>query len=431
MSYQLYNTALAFAAPIAHHWLNRNHHQSALTARFNPKCNLPNESPLWVQACSVGEVNTAYPLLQALHKHYPQTSLLLTASTTTGHQLAQQRHTAGPVTYFPVDTRHAVRQFLTEVRPKALILIETELWPNILRETSRANIPTILVNGRLSNKHYTRYRRFKHILPPMFQFLTAAGMQHTTYAQRLQTLGVHPDRIHITGNLKFDALNTPPDPKKEDDRRLENGLPKYYPTIIFGSARTDDLKIASACWSHLRDEVPNLRLILAPRHTHNLEDDLKSFSEPLLRRSQVLKGRRPNNERIFLLDTHGELLDFYALATLAIVGGSLYPGVSGHNPLEPAALGVPTIFGPHMSNFLEPAQVLLEAKGAQQIQCPEDLYGALSDLLANPEKRNALATNGRNAVLENQGATEKTIALITKILENLETPLTQSTHPVS
>jgi len=412
MMYRLYNTALSLIAPCGAIWLRCHPRHRTLIARFNPPVPPLNHPPVWLHACSVGEVNTARPIVKALQARLPNIPMLLTVSTSAGHALAVKTCADFPVTWSPFDTRAAVRRFLDKARPRALVIVETELWPNLIRETRRRGAPVIVVNGRISDKHYPRYQRWRRFFSEALRHVTAIGAQNDTYAQRFAAIGAAPEIIHVTGNTKFDGVTTAIDAKVRSRLRLENGFPPDQPILIFGSTRPGDEALAAACWRALCKDLPGLRLIVAPRHSERLPEALAAFSEPVLRRSEVKEGRSPAGERVFLLDTVGELVSFYAISSVAVIGGSFYPGVNGHNPLEPAALGVPTVFGPYMSNFTDPARALLAARGAIQVSRPEELCAALRSLLTDPAEQRRLGTRARKAVLDNQGAIDRTVDLI-------------------
>ncbi len=412
MIYGLYNTALALIAPCGAIWLRCHPRHRTLLARFNPSVPPLHGRPLWVHACSVGEVNTARPIVKALQARLPKVPMLLTVSTETGHVLAEKVCAEFAVTWSPFDTRAAVRRFLDKAQPRALVIVETELWPNLVRETRRRGVPVIVVNGRISDKHYPRYRRWRSFFAEVLRHVTAIGAQNDAYAQRFAAIGAAPGITHVTGNTKFDGVTTGIDAKARSRLRTENGFQPGQPILIFGSTRPGDEALAAACWRALCKDLPGLRLIVAPRHLERLPEAVAAFSEPILRRSEVKEGRSPDGERVFLLDTVGELVSFYAIASVAVVGGSFYPGVNGHNPLEPAALGVPTVFGPYMSNFTDPARALLAARGAIQVSRPEDLCAALRSLLADPAEQRQLGTRARKAVLDNQGAIDRNVDLV-------------------
>lgn len=412
MRYLFYDVATSLVAPVAGAWLALRATSRPMLARFAPKAPPLAGRPFWVHACSVGEVGVARPLLDALRQRHPRLPLVLTVSTLKGLHLAQKSCPETPLTWFPFDHRYCVRRFLKRLDPICLVLIETEIWPNVIRLARRFGIPVVLVNGRLSDKHFSRYRRFAWWFRPVFQQISAGGMQNEAYAQRIRFLGTPASVVRVTGNTKFDGVPTALSGEARARLRIENGFPEELPLVVFGSTRPGDESLAARCWQALRDEFPMLRLVIAPRHLERIEEALKPFQEPILKRSEVRGGRRPAGERVFVVDTLGELVQFYALATVAVIGGSFFPGVNGHNPLESAALGVATVFGPYMGNFMDPARVLLEADGAQQVHEPDALLPALRRLLSDRELRERLAARGRQAVLANQGAIGRTLDLL-------------------
>jgi len=429
MTYFLYDIVLSGVALIAGVWLLLSRRHRALLGRFAPPMpdNLPHR-PVWIQACSVGEVTTAKPIIAAIRARWPEVGVLLTVSTASGYQWAQTTCDDTSVTWFPFDCRFSVRRFLRAVEPRALVLIETEIWPNILRETRRLEIPVVLMNGRLSDKHLSRYRSFRRFFRPVLANLSAAGMQNEEYADRVAVLGLELSRVHVTGCTKFDGVVDEFTPETLARLREENGLPTEDPVLIFGSTRPGDESLAAACWQVLREEFTRLHLVVAPRHCERIAEVEAAFDEPLLRRSAVLKGRAPAGERVFVLDTVGELMSFYAVSTVAVIGGSFYPGVNGHNPIEPAALGIPVVFGSYMRNFVDPARELVEHDAAIQVSAPDDLLNVLRGLLRDDKARKRMAECGRKTVRANQGAVARNLDLLATVLPDLsdQTPGTGS-----
>jgi len=415
--YFLYDIAATFAAAVGLVWVALSRKHRVLLGRF--RAAVPTQAgahPLWVQACSVGEVKTALPVLDDYRKRHPDTPIVLTTSTRTGFDTARAAASMAHVAWCPFDHPLIVRRFVRKLAPSALVLVETELWPSILREADRAGVPVVVVNGRISDKHFSRYKRFGRVTRRMVQYLTAVGAQNQEYADRFASLGVEAGSIQVTGNLKFDAVPMVTDPTRRSRIKENNGFLPGQPILVFGSTRPGDEELAAQCWRELRDEFPELRLVIAPRHIDRLRDAVAPFEEPILRRSQVRRLRKGDAERVFILDTLGELVDFYSIATVAVVGGSFYPGVNGHNPLEPAALGIPTVFGPHMRNFADPARVLVEANGAIQVSAPEELQEVLRNLLADVEARLRLAAQGRQVVARNQGVVQRNVDLIDAVI---------------
>lgn len=413
----LYNVLLALAAGPARWWLRRHPKHGPLAARFRPAIPEFGGRPLWVQACSVGELNTVRPLVDALRARWPDKPILVTTSTAAGHTRALTLFGPESVTWFPFDTRRAVRHFLEAARPEALVLVETELWPNVIAECRRGSIPILVINGRLSDKHLARYQRYRKWYRPLVECLDAAGMQSEEHAARMRDLGARAGAVRVTGNLKFDAVRDSVPTRTRQRLRLAHGIRPEDRILLFGSTRPGDEALASACWATLREEYPDLHLVIAPRHVERAAEAAEYFSEPVALRTALGGGRKLHGERVLLVDTLGELADFMSMASVVVMGGSFYPGVNGHNPLEPAALGVPVVFGPYMANFSEAAHVLVGRGGAIRVACAEDLYLALSKLLGDSARRRQMGTLARKAVLDHQGAVRHTMAMIADVLD--------------
>ncbi|MBI2424773.1 MAG: 3-deoxy-D-manno-octulosonic acid transferase [Candidatus Hydrogenedentes bacterium] len=409
---RLYSFALRCATPIGRLWLRRQPRHAPLLERFAPRVPQTAARAVWIHACSLGEVNAAQPLVQELQKTLGAERVAVSASTISGKERATKLFGEDGTFFCPFDTPAAVDHTLDELRPAALVLIDTEIWPNLILGCARRGIPVLVINGRLSDRHFKKYRRLRRLFRPVFEKLNGVYVQTDLYADRFRALGCRPERVHVTGSLKYDAVAVEADRSARDRLRRACGIPEQAPVLVFGSTRPGDERLASACWSTLREEQPELRLIVALRHVDRATETTAFFDEPVLLRSSVQAGRAPQGERVILVDTLGELPHFYALADVAVVGGSFYPGVEGHNPLEPAALGIPAVFGPYMSNFGEPAAVLVAARGAIQVPCAEDLYGVLSHLLAQPVEARNIGTRARKAVLDRRGAVARNVAAI-------------------
>jgi len=419
MVYAFYNIATSLAAPFGAAWLALESKHRRLLGRFAPPIPVSHGRPFWVQACSVGEVGTAKQLIMAMRQRWPEIPVALTVSTASGYDLAEAACQDVALTWFPFDHPYVVRRFVRGLAPRALILIETEIWPNVLREAHRAGAAAVLVNGRLSDKHIGRYQRFGFLFRRVLSHLSAAGMQNEEYAERLKSLGADPARVHVTGNTKFDGAMTEIDAARLVCLRREIGFIPGQPVVIFGSTRPGDETLAASCWRTLRNSFHSLRLVVAPRHPERVEEAISAFDEPILRRSETSQGRSPAGERVIVLDTVGELATFYALATVVVIGGSFFPGVNGHNPVESAALGVPTVFGPYMRNFVDPARELLARGGAVQVDRPEGLLPVLTRLLTDEQERTRIGARGREAVLANQGATGRNLDLLAEVVRGL------------
>ena len=412
----LYLALSWLAAPFVALYLLLRPKYRPLLGRFRPRMPLPpagqRPRPLWIHACSVGEVNIARPIVEDVRNRWPDLPLLLTVSTVSGRDLARNVLPQVPLTWLPFDHPACVRPFQRKLDPRALVLLDTELWPCLISSLRLSAVPVILANGRISDKHFPRYKRLRGLLRPALEDLSAAAMQNEEYAGRIIELGARPECVNVCGSTKFDGARESVDLEKVAALRAECGFGPADPVIVFGSTRPGDEALAAACWASLRDVFPDLQIVIAPRHLDRLEEAAAPFSEPIKRRSRAGVN---SGARIFFLDTVGELVDFYALATVAVIGGSFSPGVNGHNPLESAALGVPTVFGPYMRNFIDPARELVALNGAVQTK-PAELAAVLRRLLENPQQRAALAQNGREAVRKNQGAINRTLDLIEPFL---------------
>ncbi len=424
VTYLLYDIATSAMVPPGLLWVLLRKRCRPLFERFSPACprDLPAQ-PVWVQACSIGEVATALPIVRAMRQRHPDIPVVLTASTVTGHEraVAASNECSGvSPAWFPFDHKYIVRNFIERLRPRGLVLVETELWPNVLRQCRRSGVPVTIINGRISDKHFRRYLRFKRFVKPLFEQITAAGVQNGEYEKRFAALGAEPQKIRITGNTKFDCVRSHIPPEEQRALCNETGLDPERPIVVFGSTRPGDEALAAQCLQSLKKDFPGLQLVVAPRHLERMHDVLACFTgERAIRRSQkepIGKKTDTGAAAVVVVDTLGELLRFYSLATAAVVGGSFYPGVNGHNPLEPAALGIPTLFGPYMRNFIDPAAVLLRHDGAIQVRKPEALAPALHGLLNNADERAAMAERARNAVTSQRGTIQRNLDLVDEFI---------------
>ncbi len=408
MMHTLYNAATRIAGPAGAAYVLVRPRYRPLLERLKPGVPAGAEGAVWIQACSVGEVALARPLVAALETGTDRPTLV-TASTLSGRSQAETVFPQTPVTWFPFDRPGTVRTFLTQLRPAMLVLVETEIWPNVLLEAQRRRIPVVVVNGRLSDRHFRRYRRHGSFFRPVFGALTAVGAQNEGFAERFIALGVPAERVRVTGAMKFDIPALDVDTARRDAFARENGLSSAGPVLVFGSARHGDTALAVDLWRQARTQWPDARLVVVPRHPERAETPA---GVPVQRRSAIQAGEAPRPDAMLLVDTFGELPLFYALATVAMIGGSFTPGVGGHNPVEPAALGVPTVFGPHMENFPDVAATLLADKAAVQVQRPEDLAAAVIGLLGDDTGRTRLGDEARHTVQKQRGATARNVALI-------------------
>ncbi len=389
-------------------------HRQRWRERFGFIVPPPLPGCLWVHAVSVGEVRAALPLIRALQARYPQRPLLVTTSTLTGSRqvqeaLGEQIHHV----YAPYDLPGAVSRFLRNVRPRLAIIMETELWPNLLRQCAAAEIPVMIANARLSERSARGYARIGNLIAPMLRDIALIAAQADADADRFRALGA--PRVCVTGNLKYD-LTLPADLSERGWQFRQAVLGEHRPVWIAASTHAgEDEQILDAL-ATLRSRWPELLLLLVPRHPERFESVAALCRQrgfALVRRSEQ-QSCAPSTV-VFLGDSMGELLLFYAAADLAFVGGSLV-ATGGHNVLEPALLGLPVLFGPHMFNFTEAGERLLEAEAAWQIADAAQLASVVERLLADPALRQSTGQRGRALVERHRGALAALLSHIEKLL---------------
>ena len=374
---------------------------------------------IWVHAVSVGEVQAAAALVNTLRERYPDIPIVVTTFTPTGAGRARALFKdRAQVRYLPFDLPGSVRRFLKKIRPRIAVIFETELWPNLYHQCGRRRVPLVLASARLSDRSVSRYRR----LGALFRETLAQGVvvaaQGEADANRFRSLGSDPSNTHVTGNLKFD-FSVPAD-ITERGRVMRDyyapGRPVWVAGSTHGGGEEDALIEAQKI---VRNRLPNALLVMAPRHPNRFGEvaaQLVSRGVRFIRRSQTPAAGAIGEADIMLLDSLGELLDFYAAGDVAFVGGSLVP-IGGHNLLEPAALGLPILTGPHNSNSAEAARLLI-AKGAVQVaENPQDLAEKVVALLKDPEGRARMGQEGRAFVEANRGALQKLLGLVVPLIE--------------
>jgi 3-deoxy-D-manno-octulosonic-acid transferase len=403
----LYTGLLYLLLPLALlrlYWRGRRDpgHWQRWRERFGGIPPLPEPGCLWLHAVSVGETRAALPLIRALREADPNQPLLVTTTTLTGSR--QVREALGDQVqhvYAPYDLPGAVRRFLRRTQPRLAIIMETELWPNLLHQCAAAGIPVLIANARLSERSMRGYARFGWLTQPMLQHITLIAAQSEADAARFHALGA--PRVQVTGNLKYDL--TLPDDLPEQGRQFRREwLGENRPVWIAASTHAGEDEQVLDAFAPLRDRWPELLLLLVPRHPERFDSVAelcwqRGFS--VTRRSE--KQPCSVETAVFLGDSMGELLQFYAAADLAFVGGSLVP-TGGHNVLEPALVGLPTLFGPHMFNFTEAGERLLQAEASWQVTNAVELAAAVDRLLADPALRREAGQCGRVVVERHRGA---------------------------
>ena len=368
---------------------------------------------VWVHAVSVGEVNIALKLIQSLREEDPGLAFVLSTTTSTGFKLAVSRKSAWlePI-YSPLDFYPIVRSVVRLIRPRCLILVEAEVWPNLVWEVRQIGAKTALVNARLSPRSEKRYRFARWITAPIFNQLDLLCLQEPRDADRWKSLGLDPAKLVLTGSVKFDDGATAHRTARDFRPVLEGiGIPKGAPVLLGGSTFEGEELILAEVYKELRRSHPDLFLILVPRH-HERADavarQLEMTGLTVLRRTNSLPEGRPD---VLLVDTTGELAGWYLCATVVFVGKSLC-AKGGQNPAEPITAGVPVIFGPHMQNFSTLTRSFLQVDGAMQVNNANEIHNAVSALLASPDRRAAMVANAAKCLEIHRGATNKTVDLL-------------------
>lgn len=384
--------------------------------------NLDGDSSIWIQAVSVGEVLAVRPLLGDLRERYPHLKLYLSTTTRTGQELA--RRMAGEVDgvfYFPFDWTFSVRRTLDRVKPCLFVMVETEIWPNLLRECRERGIPSMLINGRISYRSYPRYRAVRPLFRRVLADVTRFCAQGEETARRLADLGAPQDRITVTGSLKFDVLDSALAGRGRDRVLRFFRLAPNRPVVIAGSTLKGEEQAVVRAFNRLRIAGSRPLLVVAPRHLERVGEVVRVCQQEGLstvRRSELPIDAEPKADCV-VLDTLGELAQLYQLATVAFVGGSLV-NAGGHNILEPAVFGKPIIFGPHMQNFGEIAQTFLQHDAAVQIRHEAELETVLVELMGDPVRRASLGAAARALMDANRGARQRTITAVGEVLPSAD-----------
>jgi 3-deoxy-D-manno-octulosonic-acid transferase len=369
---------------------------------------------IWIHAVSVGETRAAIPLIKGLRQAWPEHALVLTNVTETGHEVAAAIAELDLCLFFPLDLSFVIRRVLNRLQPTLIVIVETEIWPNLIRAAAARHIPLALVNGRISDRSYPRYLRGKRILAPLLRQVRSFCMQSEIDSARIIALGAPSARVVSSGNLKFDMpLNL-----AEADPvllRARYRLPLDLPIWICGSTHDGEEAALLQSYRTLLDQGAKLALVLVPRHPPRVPavaELLTVRNFPYRRRSQ-LTAESPllAKGEVLLVDTLGELLSLYAASNVVFVGGSLVP-VGGHNLLEAALVSRPVIFGPYMHNFREISQLILSVGAGSQVQSPEELPALLTHYLQEPQLGQQQGAAGRQLIAAHSGATARTVALL-------------------
>jgi 3-deoxy-D-manno-octulosonic-acid transferase len=424
----LYNVALLAALIVGAPWwlwkmATTHKYRDGIFARLGrvPAAlrELGRERPLiWLHAVSVGEVLAVSRLVGELDGAFPGHCVVISTTTRTGQDLARLRFGAARVFHCPLDLAWAVRAYLNALRPRLLILAETEFWPNLLSGCSRRGIPVAVVNARISDRSWPRYRMLRRLWRPFLSRLDCVLAQSQTDAERLNSIGCRPERVSVAGNLKFDVRAVHEAPAA----RLLKSLAPTQRFVVAGSTLEGEESVLLEVWPRLLAADPNLVLILAPRHPERftaVSSLLTAFGSNWARRSKWTSDPTDSHDglgagNIVLLDTIGELASVYSLAAVAFVGGSLVPA-GGHNPLEPAQFGVPIVMGPNYANFRAIVDDLLGHQ-ALLIAPSQELAAVLIHLLEDGLAAKAMGQRALQVFQQQAGATERSVEALQALL---------------
>jgi len=407
---------------------------------FPSLANLPADQPgaIWLHAVSVGEALSGVTLARRLKEAYPDRPLIVSTTTITGQALARERMPfADAVFYFPLDWAFCVRNAMNAVQPVLVLILETEIWPNFLREARRREVPVLFVSGRISDRSFARYQSylgaFGFFLRPFLKdaLSNASGflMQGEKDAERARALGAPADRVFVSGNLKYD-LELPAPTPLSNWLEAEARRSARSPIIVAGSVVATEEPLALIAFGTLQGEYPKALLVLVPRKPERFEAAAEFIDEShrkFIRRSNLSisgpshpaggseNGAISEDVTVILVDSIGELASLYRVADGVFVGGSLVPS-GGHNILEPAAFGKIPVFGPSMENFAEIASRFVSAGAAVQVESPEDVGVAWIEFFRNPERAKKMSVSARSLVETSRGATDRALAEIAKLL---------------
>lgn len=384
---------------------------------------LAHRSVIWVHMVSVGEVMAGRVLCEALVERYPDKRLVVSTITKTGNEIAKRLlEDRATILYLPVDISVVVNKVFDRIRLEVFVIIETEIWPNLILTLHKKEIPVILANGRISSRSYGRYRKIKFLMKGILDRMTLFCMQSGEYSERIERMGAPPEKISVTGNMKFDTAGRGPLEMLDTEAiRSDLSLKKNELLLIAGSTHRPEEEKILKVYRELLNSSPNLRLLIAPRHIERMQEIEKIVrrfgfmpvkTSTLANREGLAGGRKTP---VLLLDIMGRLSQLFSAATIVFMGGSLMRK-GGQNILEPAVFSKPILFGPHMFNFNDIAQAFLRDDAACMVKNEGELFKSLDYLLKNSQRRQELGDHARLLIEKNKGATERNLKAIDNIL---------------
>lgn len=385
------------------------------------------DGPIWCHAVSVGEAMSIKHLVESLKEKFPQKDFVISTVTPTGNKIA--RSIAGKndvVIYLPLDFSWIVRRVIDKINPSLFVIAETEIWPNLIRYLNKKNIPIAVVNARISDRSFMKYLFAKPLVKPVLNKISVFCVQTQSDGQRLEQLGVSNEKIKLTGNMKFDIKVWDYEDLRKDyaDYRIKLGVGIKEKLLVAASTHSGEEEKILDIYLSLVKSFPDLKLLIGPRHPERSESIIKLINEyPLLEAVRISLLSRMSaalqiseRKQVFVLDTIGQLMYFYAISDIVFVGGSLVKS-GGHNILEPASLGKPILFGKHMFNFRDIARMFLDNNAGIMVENAEELESKLRNLLEDQTKIAQLGKASREIILKNQGATARNAEIVTALLK--------------
>jgi len=396
--------------------INNPAYRLRIGERFGRSDRQIDKSSIWIHAVSVGEVQAAATLVRALRKRYPDRQLIVTTMTPTGAERVHDLFGDAVIhSYVPYDLASAVRHFFDWAKPELVIIIEKEIWPNLFRECGLRKIPLVLASARISTRSARRYRHLVGLFRETLSHGIVIAAQSDVDASRFLSLGVNPQRIHVTGNIKFDFELDPQERSHGAAFRAEQAPGR--PIWVAASTHSDEEQIVLAAHRKILERVPDALLLLVPRHPERFAPVASMIDKAGLTGVTRSSGRPCTaNESVYLGDSMGELMMFYAAADVAFVGGSLVPRIGGHNLLEPAALGLPLLTGPHFFNAADIADLMIADGAAQIIRESDEIAERVVALFGDPAERQRRGGAGQRVVDNNRGTLRRVLDLIEPLM---------------
>jgi 3-deoxy-D-manno-octulosonic-acid transferase len=367
----------------------------------------------WLHALSVGEITSAVPLLAGLRKNWPEGKIFVTVTTTSGERLAHKLLDS-MVDYIlpaPLDIRLTIHRYLKLIQPDIYIHVETDFWPNLLTMMKSQSIPTVLVNGRISEQSLSSYKKYRFFFSPIFNSFNRLCMQTEQDRDNMLEFGIQKTRLYTLGNLKFDT----PAIKRKINNEINDLLPSNRLILTAGSTHPGEEKVFFSVYKKLKSNFANLFLIVVPRNPDRASE-IATLAEDTSLRVQLRSENKPHTDSdLLIVDTIGELIDIYRASWVAFVGGSLVP-TGGHNPIEPALFGIPVLFGPHMEDFSEIAAALIHSGGGTTVHDIHELQSCIQEYLNDESKRIQQGKFARECVEMQKGVIDKHLSLIRSLL---------------